>query len=179
VLSGTAGPAELAIGGAGGLLAGFGVRVAAGVPDRRLGPDGIAAALSRAGLPVGPVRPAGVPAKGSRPFTAVAADGRELFIKALGPDQRQADLLYRAYRAVRLKGVGDRRPAASLRQAVEHQALVGLLAERAGVDIPRVHGVVGAPGGTALLVMDLVPGSSLDLLPAGKITDDRTSAAWP
>ena len=154
------------------------MRVAAGVPDRRLGPDGIAAALSQAGLPVGPVRPAGVPAKGSRPFTAVAADGRRLFIKALGPDQRQADLLYRAYRAVRLKGVGDRRPAASLRQAVEHQALLALLAERAGVDVPRVHGVVVAPGGTAPLVMDLMPGSSLDLLPAGEITDDLLQRLW-
>jgi glycosyltransferase 2 family protein len=178
LLSGTARPAELATGAAAGLLAGFGVRVAAGVPDRRLGPDGIAAALCQAGLPVGPVRLAGVPAKGSRPFTAVAAGGRGLFIKALGPDQRQADLLYRAYRAVWLKGVGDRRPAASLRQAVEHQALVGLLAERAGVDVPRVHGVVVAPGGTALLVMDLVPGSSLDLLPAEEITDDLLQRLW-
>jgi undecaprenyl-diphosphatase len=178
LLSATAGPAELAVGGTAGLLAGFGVRVAAGVPDRRLGPDGIAAALSEAGLPVGPVRPAGVPAKGSRPFTAVAADGRRLFIKALGPDQRQADLLYRAYRAVRLNGVGDRRPAASLRQAVEHQALVGVMAERAGVDVPRVHGVVVAPGGTGLLVMDLVPGSSLDLLPASQITDGLLRRLW-
>jgi len=178
LLSGAAGPAELATGGAAGLLAGFGVRLAAGVPDRRLGPDGIAAALSSAGLPTGPVRPAGVPAKGSRPFTAVAADGQELFIKALGADQRQADLLYRAYRAVRLKDVGDRRPAASLRQAVEHQALVGLMTERAGVDVPRVHGVVVAPDGTALLVMDLVPGSSLDLLPAGAITDDLLRRLW-
>jgi uncharacterized protein (TIRG00374 family) len=176
--SGAAGPAELAAGGAAGLLAGFGVRVAFGVPDRRLGPDGIAAALSEAGLPVGPVRPAGVPAKGSRPFVAVAADGRELFIKVLGADQRQADLLYRAYRAVRLKDLGDRRPAASLRQAVEHQALAGVMAERAGVDVPRVHGVVVAPDGTALLVMDLVPGSSLDLLPAGEITDDLLRRLW-
>ena len=178
VASGAAGPAELAAGGAAGLLAGFGVRVAVGVPDRRLGPDGIAAALSSAGLPVGPVRPARVPAKGSRPFVAVAADGRELFIKVLGADQRQADLLYRAYRAVRLKDVGDRRPAASLRQAVEHQALVGVLAERAGVDVPRVHGVVVAPDGTALLVMDLVPGSSLDLLPAGEVGDDLLRRLW-
>ena len=177
-LSGAAEPAALATGAAAGLLAGFGVRVAAGVPDRRLGPAGIAAALADAGLPVGPVRPAEVPAKGSRPFTAVAADGRPLFIKALGPDQRQADLLYRAYRAIRLKGVGDRRPAASLRQAVEHQALVGMLAERAGVDVPRVHNVVIAPGGTALLVMDLVPGSSLDRLPAGEITDDLLRRLW-
>jgi glycosyltransferase 2 family protein len=152
--------------------------VAAGVPDRRLGPDGIAAALALAGLPVGAVQPARVPAKGSRPFTAVTADGRGLFIKALGTDQRQADLLYRAYRAVRLKDVGDRRPAASLRQAVEHQALAGLLAERAGVDVPRVHGVVVAPDGTALLVMDLLPGSSLDRVPAGKITDDLLRELW-
>ena len=178
LLSGTTGPAELATGAAAGLLAGFSVRVAAGVPDRRLGPDGIGAALSQAGLPVGLVRPAGVAAKGSRPFTAVGADGRRLFIKALGPDQRQADLLYRAYRAVRLKGVGDRRPAASLRQAVEHQALLALLAERAGVDVPRVDGVVVASGGTALLVMDLVPGRSLDLLSAGKITDELLRRLW-
>jgi glycosyltransferase 2 family protein len=178
VASGAAAPAELAAGAAGGLLAGFGARVAVGVPDRRLGPDGIAAALSSAGLPVGPVRPAGVPAKGSRPFVAVAADGRELFIKAVGPDQRQADLLYRAYRAVRLKDVGDRRPAASLRQAVEHQALAGVMAERADIDVPRVHGVVVAPDGTALLIMDLVPGSSLDLLPAGEITDDLLRRLW-
>ncbi len=74
--------------------------------------------------------------------------------------------------------MGDRRPAASLRQSVEHQALVGLLAERAGVDVPRVHGVVMAPGGTALLVTDLVPGSSLDLLPAGEINDDLLLRLW-
>jgi glycosyltransferase 2 family protein len=178
LLSGTAGPAQLAAGAAAGLLAGFGVRLATGVPDRRLGPDAIAAALAEAGLPVGLVRPAGVPAKGSRPFTAVATDGRPLFIKALGPDQRQADLLYRSYRAVRLKGVGDRRPAASLRQAVEHQALIGMLAERAGVDVPRVHGVVVAPRSTMLLVMDLVPGSSLDRFPAGEITDDLLQGLW-
>jgi len=178
LLSGTAEPAALSAGAAAGLLAGFGVRVAAGVPDRRLGPDGIAAALAEAGLPVGLVRPAGVPAKGSRPFTAVDADGRQLFIKALGQDQRQADLLYRAYRVIRLKGVGDRRPAASLRQAVEHQALVGLMAERAGVDVPRVRHVVPAPGGTALLVMDLIPGSSLDRLAAQEITGDLLHRLW-
>jgi undecaprenyl-diphosphatase len=79
---------------------------------------------------------------------------------------------------VRLKEVGDRRPAASLRQAVEHQALVAVMAERAGVDVPRVHSVVVAPGGTALLVMDLVPGSSLELLPAGQITDDLLRRLW-
>jgi hypothetical protein len=77
-----------------------------------------------------------------RPFAAVTADGRRLFVKALGSDQRDADVLYRAYRAVRLRNVGDTRPAASLLHAVEHQALVGLMAERAGISAPGVDRVV-------------------------------------
>ena len=58
--------------------------------------------------------------KGSRPFTAVTGGGRRLFIKALGSDQRDADLLYRAYRFARLRNVGDTWPTASVIRAVEH-----------------------------------------------------------
>jgi undecaprenyl-diphosphatase len=157
------------------VTAGAGVLVAFGVPDRRIGADQIAAALRAAGLPVETVRPAGVPAKGSRPFAASAADGTRWFVKALGSDQRDADLLYRAYRAVRLRNVGDTRPAASLFQAVEHQALVGVMAERAGVLVPRVDRVVKAGDGTALLVMEWVDGGSLD---QAQITDDLLVRLW-
>ena len=123
------------------------------------------------------VRPAEVVAKGSRKFTAVSADGRRLFVKALGSDQRDADLLYRAYRAVRLRNVGDTRPAASLFQAVEHQALAGVMAERAGVCVPGVDRIVRA-GSTALLVMEWTDGCSLDRLPAGEFGDDLLSRLW-
>ena len=123
------------------------------------------------------VRPAEVEAKGSRKFAAVTADGRRLFVKALGSDQRDADLLYRAYRAVRLRNVGDTRPAASLFQAVERQALVGVMAERAGVSVPGVDRIVRA-GDTALLVMELVDGCSLDRLPAGQVGDDLLARLW-
>jgi hypothetical protein len=58
---------------------------------------------------------------------------------------------------VRLRNVGDTRPAASLFHAVEHQALVGVMAERAGVLAPRVDRVVRADD-TALLVMEWVDG---------------------
>jgi len=88
-------------------------------------------ALRSAGLPVVSVEPACVQAKSSRPFVAVTDDGRGLFIKALGSDQRDADLLYRAYRFARLRNVGDTWPAASVIRAVEHQALVAVMAERA------------------------------------------------
>jgi energy-converting hydrogenase Eha subunit A len=130
LLTGTVLPTELAIAAAAGALAGLGVRVAAGVPDRRPGPDAIAAELRSAGLLVTSVSPAGVRARGPRPFIAVTDDRSRLFVKAYGADQRHAELLYRAYRAIRLKNVGDARPAASLQQAVEHQALLAMMAQR-------------------------------------------------
>jgi hypothetical protein len=67
-----------------------------------------------------------------------------------------ADLLYRAYRAVRLRNVGDTRPAASLLQAVEHQALAWIMAGRAGVRVPGA----GTPGRP--------PGVQVRLLPFGE-----------
>jgi undecaprenyl-diphosphatase len=177
ILAGTALPTELVLAVAAGVTVGAAVLVTFGVPDRRIGPAEVAAALRAAGVPVESVGPAEVESKGSRPFTAVTADGQRLFVKALGPDQRDADLLYRAYRAVRLRNVGDTRPAASLYDAVEHQALVGVMAERAGVFAPRVDRVVRA-GGTALLVMEWVDGSSLDRLPAGQVSDDLLERLW-
>jgi len=177
LLAGAVLPAELILALAAGVTAGAAVLVTLGVPDRRIGPAGIAVALRQAGLPVESVRPAEVEARGSRPFAAVTADGRRLFVKALGSDQRDADLLYRAYRAVRLRNVGDTRPAASLLHAVEHQALVGLMAERAGVSAPGVDRVVRA-GDTVLLVMPWAGGCSLDRLPAGQIGDDLLARLW-
>ena len=179
LMAGAALPMELILALAAGATVGAAVLVTFGVPDRRIGPAGIAAALRSAGLPVTSVRPAEVETKGSRPFAAVTADGdgRRLFVKALGSDQRDADLLYRAYRAVRLRNVGDTRPAASLFQAVERQALVGVMAERAGVSVPRVDRIVRA-GDTALLVMEWVDGCPLDRLPGGQAGDDLLARLW-
>ncbi len=112
LITGTAAPMEVVLAFAAGVTIGAGVLVLFGVPDRRIGPQGIAAALGSAGLPVARVDPAAVEAKGSRAFVATAEDGEPLFIKVLGSDQRDADLLYRAYRFIRLRDVGDTRPAA-------------------------------------------------------------------
>jgi glycosyltransferase 2 family protein len=178
LVAGTVLPMELILALATGVTVGAGVLVALGVPDRRMGPEGIAAALRSAGLPVSSVTPADVETKGSRPFFAVTDDGRRLFIKALGSDQRDADLLYRAYRFARLRDVGDTRPAASLIQAVEHQALVAAMAQHAGVRVPEVDRVIKAADGTALLAMERVDGSSLDRLPAQRISDELLRRLW-
>ena len=178
LITGTAAPMEVVMAFAAGVAAGAGVLVLFGVPDRRLGPEGIAAALGSAGLPVTSVEPAGVEAKGSRPFVAAAGDGKPLFIKVLGSDQRDADLLYRAYRFIRLREVGDTRPAASLIQAVEHQALAAVMAERAGVAVPAVRQVIKTADGSALLAMDRVDGSALDQIPEQRLSDTMLRKLW-
>ena len=178
LITGTASPMEVVLGFAVGVTVGAGVLVLLGVPDRRIGPEGIATALGSAGLAVISVEPAGVQAKGSRPFVAAAGDGQPLFIKVLGSDQRDADLLYRAYRFIRLREVGDTRPAASLIQAVEHQALAAVMAERAGVAVPAVRQVIKTADGSALLVMDRVDGSALDQIPAQRLSDTMLRELW-
>lgn len=175
---GTVVPLELALALLTGTTMGLVLLVALGVPDRRLDARGVAAALAANGLDTSSVRPAEVKAKGSRPFVATGVDGHRYFVKVLGADQRAADLLYRAYRFVRLHDVGDARPAASLKQAVEHQALVGLLARRAGVRVPRVDRVAEAADGSALLVMDAVDGVALETLPPEAVTDDVLQQTW-
>jgi glycosyltransferase 2 family protein len=178
LITGTASPLEVVLAFATGVTIGAGVLVLFGVPDRRIGPGEIAAALGSAGLPVTCVEPAAVEAKGSRPFIADAGDGQPLFIKVLGSDQRDADLLYRAYRFIRLRDVGDTRPAASLIQAVEHQALAAVMAERAGVAVPAVRQVIKAGDGSALLAMARISGSSLGQLPVPRISDALLRELW-
>jgi glycosyltransferase 2 family protein len=171
-------PLQLVLALAAGVTVGAGLLVAFGVPDRRMGPAGVAAALRAGGVPVsqvtGPLRAA----KGSRPFEATTGDGNSLFVKVFGSDQRDADLLYRAWRGIRLRGVGDTRPAASLLAAVEHEALLSVMAERAGVAVPHVGQVIKAEDGSVLLTMDLVAGTSLDEVPADRITDQLARALW-
>jgi uncharacterized membrane protein YbhN (UPF0104 family) len=178
LITGTASPAEVVLAFAAGVTAGAGALVLFGVPDRRIGPQEIAAALDSAGLPVTCVDPAEVVAKGSRPFTAATQDGQPLFIKVLGSDQRDADLLYRAYRFLRLRDIGDTRPAASLIQAAEHQALVAVMAERAGVTVPAVRQVIKTADGSAVLAMDRVDGRSLDLIPSQRVDDTMIRELW-
>ncbi len=171
-------PMQLVLALATGVTVGAGLLVVFGVPDRRMGPAGVAAALRAGGVNVGQVTGPLATAKGSRPFEAVTGNGRALFVKVFGSDQRDADLLYRAWRGVRLRGVGDTRPAASLFKAVEHEALLGVMAERAGVAVPHIGQVIRAGDGSVLLTMELVAGQSLDQVPADRITDQLAEDLW-
>jgi undecaprenyl-diphosphatase len=177
-ITGTVLPMEVVLAFAIGAVVAGALLVAFGAPDRRIGPAEIAHALGASGLPVTSVVPAVVAGRGARPFLATTAAGQRLFVKVLGQDERDADLLYRLYRFVRLRRLGDARPAASLRQAVEHQALCGLMAEQAGAHVPHVDRVAEAVDGSALLAMDLIDGRSLEQVPGEDMTDEMLESLW-
>jgi undecaprenyl-diphosphatase len=166
-----------------GAAVGAAVLLVFGRPDRRPTIAAIAQALASAGLAVRDLRAAKVDARGSTPYFAVLEDGQGLFVKVLGESERAADLMYRVYRFLRLKDVGDDRPFSSLQRAVEHEALISLAARDIGVHTPRMRGVVRVGVDSMLLAYDRIDGSSIDALPdeAGDRRRDglRCSNRWP
>ena len=93
-----------------GWVAGAAVLVVLGAPSRRPTQEAIAAGLTISGLPLAELAPASVDARGSTPYFGSTADGTKYFVKALGSDQRSADLLFRVYRYLQRRDLGDERP---------------------------------------------------------------------
>ena len=171
-------PASLAVAVPLGAACGVAVLLAFGRPDRRPTLAAIRSALVGSGLPVTDVRAANVDARGSTPYFASLTDGGEVFVKVLGEDERAADLLFRSYRFLRLKDVGDYRPFSSLRRTVEHEALVSLFARDAGVRTPRMQGIVEVGVDSMLLAYDSIAGESVDRMDPPDITDELMAGIW-
>jgi len=131
-------------------------------PVRRSSAAQVAVALDRSGYAAARLARAAVDARGSCPWLVTTVDGTQLFVKVVGQDERDASLLFRMYRFLRLKNVGDERPFSSLRRAVEHEALVSLKARDIGVNTPHLRSVATVEPDGILLVEDALEGSSLD-----------------
>jgi undecaprenyl-diphosphatase len=161
-----------------GWVAGAAAVVVFGAPSRRPTAAAIAKGLAAVGTPLRRLEPLSVDARGSAPYLATAADGAPLFVKALGEDERSADLLFRLYRSLQPRHLGDERPFSSLRRAVEHEALVALVARAAGARTPRLVAVATAVPNGLVLAYDAIDGRSLDRLSDDEFTDDLLAAAW-
>lgn len=161
-----------------GAMVGSAALLLVGRPSLRPDRSQLVGAFARAGLGVASLTPAGVDARGSTPYFARLADGRQLFVKALGQDERDADLLFRAWRRLRLQNVGDDVPYSTLRRAVEHEALVSLKATDAGVRTPHLVTVVAVGELAMVLAYDAVDGRSLDKVDDGELDDDVLKGVW-
>jgi undecaprenyl-diphosphatase len=161
-----------------GWWAGAAVLVALGAPSRRPTPAAITEGLARSGLVLEELRPAAVDARGSTPYFGTDHDGNRFFVKALGDDQRSADLLFRLYRSVQRHDLGDERPFSSLRRAVEHEAFVALAARGEGIPTPRLRTFAAAEPNSYVLAYEAVDGRSLDGVPAEEVTDEVLADVW-
>jgi len=113
-----------------------------------------------------------------RPTVEAIQSGTGLFVKVLGSQERAADLLFRFYRFLRFKNVGDDRPFSSLRRTIEHEALIALLARDVGVRTPRLRGIVDVGSDSMLLTYEMIDGSSLDGIAGEELTDELMTAIW-
>lgn len=171
-------PAATAVALVFGPLVGSATLLLYGRPRARPNVAAIGISLRASGLEVSSIEPASVDARGSTPYFVTLADGSRLFTKVLGANERAADLLFRLYRQMRLKNVGDERPDSSLRRTVEHEALVSLKARDVGVATPRLRSLARVGQDSFLLAYDLIPGSSMDSVPVESLTDDVLREVW-
>lgn len=161
-----------------GWTAGAAAIVVLGAPSRRPTGRSIADGLASVGIPLSRLEQASLDARGSTPYFAVGRDGQALFVKALGADERSADLLFRLYRRFRRRDLGDERPFSSLRRAVEHEALVALTARDLGIRTPRLVAFATAAPNGFVLAYEAIAGRSLDRLDPVDLTDALLAATW-
>jgi uncharacterized membrane protein YbhN (UPF0104 family)/membrane-associated phospholipid phosphatase/tRNA A-37 threonylcarbamoyl transferase component Bud32 len=176
--AGTHLPLDVVGGAALGWAVAAAVHLAVGAPGGLSAASAVLEGLRAAGIEPASIHPVSADARGSAPYAVRTADGGELFVKAVGREQRDADLLYKLWRWAAFRQVEDETPFATAKQAVEHEAYVGLLAERAGVRVPPVVLAAGAPAGGALLVERRVTGHALDRAAGQQLDDDLLAAIW-
>ena len=159
-----------------GLVVGSSLLLLFGRHDLAPDADEMRHALASVGLHVPAISHAVVDARGSTPWIGTTDAGERIFAKALGRDERSADLLFRAYRWLRLRKTGDHRPFESLRRAVEHEALVSLQAAALGIRTPKILGVADAGVDGMVLAYEGIDGTSADHL--DDIDDEALIAIW-
>jgi len=161
-----------------GWLTGAAAVVAFGGPWRRPRGRAVAGGLAAAGVPVVRLEQASVDARGSTPWFAVNTVGSRLFVKVLGDDERSADRLFRLYRRLSPRDLGDERPFTTLRRAVEHEALVALAARDVGVRTPGLVALARVEPNGFALAYQAIDGGSLDRVQPGAVSDEVLAALW-
>jgi len=171
-------PMDVIGGAALGWAVGALVHLLFGAPGHRPSVVEIRAAFARAGFGPVTVSPAAVDARGSTPFFVTTHDGHELFVKVVGREQRDADALFKAWRALVYRELEDEAVFATPKREIEHEAYVSLLAERAGVQTPAVVLAIDAGPGDTLLAERRVNGRGLDTFPVDDIDDRLLASLW-
>ena len=159
-----------------GMAAGGIVLLIFGSPRGYPDPAVVREAVARMGFDVVDVRVDPLQTWGMRRLTATLADGRVLAVKAYGRDASDTARVAKAWRTLWYREEG-RTVSYSRLQAVEHEALVSMMAVERGV---AVLPVVAAGETTSEVALFVRHGglAALDELPADAVDDDLLAAIW-
>ena len=113
---------------------------------------------------------------GVRRMVGTSSDGGPVEIKAFGRDAADSQFAARAWRMVVYRGEGSRLTSSRL-QAAEHEALVTLLARRAGVSVPDVLAAASTSGEVAILATRR-RGVRLDSADRAALADPELVRLW-
>lgn len=127
-----------------------------GSPNNEPGPEELLAGLRDAGFDPRRIDRA-APAGTSNSYRFSEADESTYGVTLRTPDERDADLLDRLYRGLRFRASEVGVAYATLKRRIEHEALVLVLAARAGVCAPEAVRIGTTEGGSAFLVTTAAP----------------------
>jgi uncharacterized membrane protein YbhN (UPF0104 family) len=169
-------PSGVAAGWAVGLVAASLVHLVLGSPGGQLTAEQVGEALRDLGVETVSVAGAKPRSPGEQLLHARAVGGEDVEVKVFGRDAWDAQYIGSLWSALTRRGEAPRLTM-SRRGRVEHEAMVSLLAERAGVPVlPVVTSGEGVQG-EALLVTDAPAGSLADCDP-GSVDDAWLRGAW-
>jgi uncharacterized protein (TIRG00374 family) len=143
-----------------------------GYPD----PDSVAAALSILGVQVSALEPAPYQTWGVIRFVGRDSDNGVVDIKVHGRDAVESRLVAKLWHTLWYRE-SSRTLGYSRLQAVEHEALVTLVASRSGVRVPHLA-AVGSPTSEVALISFGGTGTALPELDAVDLTDDLLIETW-
>jgi glycosyltransferase 2 family protein len=149
-----------------------------GAPDGRPSLAKVRKALGEHGLDAHELEPVGADHRNSSTYVT-AGDGEPgLFVKAVGREWRDTDLLYRAWSALTRARAAPRLRFTTPLHKVEHEASMALLAAAAGVRAPQVLLVRSFGNGAGLLVERRIDGRSLAELDPEQVDDALLAETW-
>jgi glycosyltransferase 2 family protein len=177
VLTAAAVPLSLVTTVAFGVVVGSLALVALGSPARRFDLSSVAPALRTAGLEADDLvlddDPAGLTHR-----LRGTIDGGAVLVWVVGRDERDAELLTRSWRRLRVKGVDENRPGWSPSRLAEHEALTALLAGGAGVRTPTVVATAQTEPGDGVLVTLGEGARALSSVSDEELTDVVLADCW-
>jgi uncharacterized protein (TIRG00374 family) len=159
-----------------GLIAAALIRYVFGTSAGLPSTNRIRAGLGDLGVQVDELRYTDNQPAGSVVLTGTSHDGTPLFVSGLGRDSWGTRRWTRIWRAAWYQDQGAQY-GSDRRQQVEHESLVMLLADQAGVSVPGLVTVGMTDRDDALLVSDLLDHTLHDVAD-GDVDDDMLDAIW-